>query len=60
MEEPSALLALYEGNPPVFPLTKARDAEIWYFPWSSPEQTVLQTIETLVILDAIVLITTSL
>ena len=28
------------------PLTKASDAELWCFLWSSPEQTVEQTIET--------------
>ena len=42
------------------PLTKASDAEIWYFLWSAPEQTVEQTIETPVIWDAIALIMTSL
>ena len=39
------------------PLTKAGDAELWGFLWSAPEQTVEQTIETLVILDAIALMT---
>ena len=34
------------------PLTKASDAELWYFPWSTPEQTVEQTIKTPVIWDA--------
>ena len=31
------------------PLTKASDAELWYFLWSAPEQTVEQTIVTPVI-----------
>ena len=37
METFSASLALYAGNSPViggFPLTKASDAELWYFIWS--------------------------
>ena len=42
------------------PLTKASAAELWYFLWSAPEQKVEQTIETLVISDAIALIITSL
>ena len=42
------------------PLTKASDAELWCFLWSTPEQTDEQTIETPVIWDAIVLIMTSL
>ena len=42
------------------PLTKASDAELWCFPWSAPEQTVDQTIETPVIWDAITLIMMSL
>ena len=42
------------------PRTKASDTELWYFLWSVPEQTVQQTIETLVILDAIMLIMMSL
>ena len=41
-------------------LTKASDAELWCFLWSSPEQTVEQTIEAPVIWDAIALIMTSL
>ena len=41
-------------------LTKANDAELWGFPWSAPEQTVEQTIETPMIEDAIPLIMTSL
>ena len=39
------------------PLMKAGDAELWCFP---PEQMVKQTIETLVIWNAIMLIMTSL
>ena len=31
------------------PFTKASDAGFWYFLWSVPEQTVEQTIETLMI-----------
>ena len=42
------------------PLTEAIDTKCWYFPWSAPEQTAEQTIETPVIWDAIVLIMTSL
>ena len=42
------------------PLTKTSDAELWCFLWSAPEQTVKQTMETLVIWDAIVLMMTSL
>ena len=42
------------------PRTKARGAELWCFLWSAPEQTVEQTIETLVIWDIIALIVTSL
>ena len=41
-------------------LTKASDAKLWCFLWSAPEQTVKQTIEVPVILDAIMLIMTSL
>ena len=41
------------------PLTKASDAELWYFLWSAFEQTVEQTIETPVIRDAIEPIKTS-
>ena len=43
-----------------FPLTKASEAELWCFLWPAHEQTVVQTIETLVIWDAIALIMTSL
>ena len=35
------------------PRTIASDADLWCFLWSAPEQTVKQTIKTLVILDAI-------
>ena len=42
------------------PLTEASYVELWYFLWSSPEQTVEQTTETLVIRDTIALIMTSL
>ena len=38
------------------PLSKTSDAELWCILWSAPEQTVEQTIETLVIWDAIALI----
>ena len=38
------------------PLTKASDMELWCFLWSTPEQTVEQTIKMLVIWDAIALI----
>ena len=34
------------------PLTKASDAELWCFLWSAPEQTVVQTIDSSVIWDA--------
>ena len=42
------------------PLTKANDVEIWCFLWFAPEQMVEQTIEMLVIWDAITLIMKSL
>ena len=42
------------------PLTKASDAELWCFLWSVPEQTIEQTIETLVTWDGITLIIMSL
>ena len=42
------------------PLTKASDAELWCFLRSLPQQTVEQTIETLVIWDAMALIMISL
>ena len=38
------------------PLTKANDAEIWCFLWSTPEQTVEQTVETPVNWKAIAII----
>ena len=41
-------------------LTKASDAELWWFIWSAPIQTVEQTTETPMIWDAIVLIMPSL
>ena len=41
------------------PLTKASEAELWWFGWSAPEQIVEQTIETPVIWDAIALIMAS-
>ena len=53
MEAFSASLALFEG------FAKARDAELWCYLWSAQEQTVEQTMETSVILDAIALIMTS-
>ena len=59
METFSALLALYEENPPVTD-AKASDAELWYFLWSALKQTVGQTIETPVILDGIAFIMSSL
>ena len=48
----------FTGNRRI-PRTKARDAELWCFLWSVPEQTVEQTIVAPVIWDAIVLIMTS-
>ena len=42
------------------PSAKASGAELWYFLWSAPDQTVEQTIETPVIWDAIALIVASL
>ena len=35
------------------PLSNASDMGLWYFFWSAPEQTIEQTIEILVIWDAI-------
>ena len=59
METFSALLALCTGNSPVTgeflsqrPVTQSFDV------WSAPEQTVVQTIETPVIWDAMALIMT--
>ena len=43
-----------------YPFTKAFDAELWCFLWYPPEQTVEQTIETLVISNVIALIMSSL
>ena len=40
------------------PLTKACDAELWCYLLGAPEETVEETIETLVIWDAIALIMT--
>ena len=51
MEKNSALLALCEGDftgHRRIPLIKASDADLRCFLWSAPEQTVGQTIETLV------------
>ena len=61
METFSALLALCDRWPVTcgFPW-KASDAELSYFHWSTPEQTVEKTIETPAIWDAIALIMTSL
>ena len=42
------------------PLTKASDAQLWFFLWSAPELTVEETFETLVIWDVIAPIITSL
>ena len=39
------------------PLTKSNDSEPWCFLWSAPEETVEQTIETLVMWEAIAPIT---
>ena len=41
-------------------LTKACDGELWCFVWSTPEQTVEETLERLVVWDAIAPIMTSL
>ena len=50
MEIFSALLTLCAGNSPI---TKAPDAEPWYFLWYALEPTVEETIETSEFLDAI-------
>ena len=42
------------------PLTKASEAELWYFLWSAPEQMAEQTIETPMIWDAVTFIIMSL
>ena len=60
MEIFSALLALCEGNPPMDPLTKASDTELWCFLWSVPEQKIEETMEMPVIWDATVRIMSSL
>ena len=54
METISALLAFGEGNH----RSPASDAELWCFLWSAPEQSVKQTIETLVIWNAIATVLT--
>ena len=48
------LLGEFTGNPWI-PLTKTSGAELWYFLWSAPAQTVEQTIETPMIWEAIAL-----
>ena len=63
METFSASLALCEGNPPViggFLHKKVSYAELWYFNWCEPEQTIEQTVEMLDIWDAMAPIVTSL
>ena len=59
METFSALLAFVRGIHRS-PASDASDAELWCFLWSAPEQTVAQTLDTLVIWGAIALIITSL
>ena len=62
METFYASLALCERNPPVtggFPSQRPVTRSFFCFLWSAPEQSVAQTIETLAIWDAIVLIMTS-
>ena len=56
--------ALCEGNPTVIGhrlirLTKASDAELWWFVWSTPDQTFEHLIEAPVMWDAIPRIMTS-
>ena len=46
------------GNPPIA-LKKGSDSELWYFLWSTPEQTRRQTIDKPVIWDAMAIIMTS-
>ena len=63
MESFSALMrnwSFAKGIHRWIPVTKASDAELWYFLWSAPQQTVEQTIETPVIWDANALIMTPL
>ena len=63
METFSTFLSLCEGNSPGtsgIPLTNASDAELWYFLLFAHEQTVEQTIDMLVIWDAIAVIMASL
>ena len=61
METFSALLAICMGNSLVTgEFTKASNAELWCFPWSVPEQTAEEAIETAVVREAIGLIITSL
>ena len=57
----TTLLALCDGESTRhrwIPLTKASDMELWWFLWSVPEQMVEQTIDTLVVWDAITVIMT--
>ena len=57
------MMTLLNGNISALPVdspTKARDAKLWCFLWSAPEQMVKQTIETPVIWDAMAFIITSL
>ena len=49
-----------ESTGQYIPLIKASDAELWCFLRSAPKQTIEQTVETLVIRDAIAPIVTSL
>ena len=42
------------------PLTRAGDAELWWFLWAAPEQTIEQTIEMRVNWNTIAVIMTSL
>ena len=61
METFSVLLAILLGEfigHRWIPLTKVSDAELWCFLWPAPEQTVEQTMETLVNWDVIALIMT--
>ena len=63
METFSALLALCAGNSPVtgeFPAQRPVTQSFDVFLWFATEQTIEQTIEAVVIWDAIVLIMTSL